>query len=290
MGPVGSVSVILSVRNEERYLGDQLRSLAAQEWERDWELVVVDHGSHDDTLEVVEANRHLFDNLRVIELAAKANVGYARNEGIEASRGDILVLCDGDDVVGEGWLRALVGAFDSGAGLACGRLDTSLLNSDFWRRGRDAIQSEGPQQIPGHPPHAAGANLAFTRSVYEEVGGFDEELANLTDVDFCWRAARAGAEMAWVPEAVVHYRLRDSVGAVFGQARSYARCRAELERRHGPDEAWMLTRPWYRELGSLAVMGVEATRHLVAGRGARAIWVSGRWLGRVEGRIDARSR
>lgn len=290
MTPVSSVSVVLSVRNEERYLGDQLRSLAGQEWKSDWELVIVDHGSNDATLEVIEANRHLFENLRVIELAAEANVGYARNEGVHAAHGEILVLCDGDDMVGEGWLGALVGAFDTGADLACGRLDTSLLNSDFWRSGRESIQSEGPQQIPGHPPHAAGANLAFTRSVYDDVGGFDEELTNLTDVDFCWRAGGAGAEMAWVPEAVVHYRLRDSVGAVFGQARSYARCRAELERRHGSGEAWMLARPWYRELGSLAVLGTEAIRHLVTGRGARAIWVSGRWLGRIEGRLGARSK
>lgn len=280
----------MSVRNEEEHLGGQLMALADQEWEAGWELVIVDNESTDGTLGVIEAHRHLFDDLRVMHVPGHASLGAARNRGFETARGDVLISCDADDRVERGWLKAIVRAFDDGATLACGPLRTQLLNSEFWRSGRDAIQSEGPQQSPGHPPHAAGANLAFTRSLFEEVGGFDEELTNLTDVEFCWKAARLGAELVWVPGAVVHYRLRQSVRSVFNQARSYAKSRAELERRHGPDDAWMVARPWYREIGSLVLLVVEATRLVIRGRGARAVWLAGRWVGRIEGRLDAKSR
>jgi GT2 family glycosyltransferase len=60
---------------------------------------------------------------------------------------------------------------------------------------------------------ALTANFAITRTLFEQLGGFDERFnpfANGEDVDLCWRAERAGFRLAFVPTAVVHYRLRGS--------------------------------------------------------------------------------
>lgn len=279
------LSVVMPVRNQAHLVLDQLDALARQDAEPGWELVVVDNASSDATVKAVESRAGSFDELRLVHAAGAAGPAHARNVGVAAARGDVLLFCDADDIVGDGWLAAMSSAFEEGAVMAAGPLDSMSLNSEFWWRQRRDPQAHGPQHQGKRPPNAAGANFAVHRDVFEAVGGFDESLTNFSDTDFCWRAGDSGFELAWVPDAVVRYRYRDTVRDVFSQAASYARAGMILAERYDLEERTV--RPWYREALSVTRLLVESPILFATGHGARVIWRWGSLWGRLSRRLRA---
>ncbi len=81
-------------------------------------------------------------------------------------------------------------------------------------------------------PYTPSCTLAVRRELLERTGGFDETMQCGEDIDFCWRTAREGAPIVFVPAAVIEYRLRASVRAAFRQAVRYAADDAALLRAH----------------------------------------------------------
>lgn len=74
--------------------------------------------------------------------------------------------------------------------------------------------------------------MGVRRAVFAMVGGFDESLRALFDTDLCWKLQLRGIPLTPVPEAVVHYRRRDRVGALLRQARTYAEYDVALYKRY----------------------------------------------------------
>src|SRR5215831_9468158 len=91
--PVPIVSVVIPTYNNARFLPEALDSLLGQTY-RDFELIVVDDGSTDDTLEVLKPYRHLIRYVR------KENGGpaSARNLGIRHASGELIAFQDADDI------------------------------------------------------------------------------------------------------------------------------------------------------------------------------------------------
>ena len=87
-------SVIIPVFNRAQWIGRAVRSVLAQDVD-DYEVIVVDDASEDDTVGVVK--EAFGDGVRVIELAQNRGVSAARNRGIEAARGEWLAFLDSDD-------------------------------------------------------------------------------------------------------------------------------------------------------------------------------------------------
>ena len=103
------LSVVIPARNEEQTLPRQLDALLAQEWDKDWEVVVVDNGSTDGTAEVVTRLAQSDSRLRLIS-AVTPGACHARNAGIAATSAPLLAFCDADDVVEPGWIAAIAAA------------------------------------------------------------------------------------------------------------------------------------------------------------------------------------
>jgi len=283
------ISVVLPCRNGGATLGEQLAALARQTPAEPWELVVVDNGSTDDSAAVAQrwcAGRPAW---RVVHAAGPARAGYARNVGVRAARGDVLLFCDADDVVDDGWIAALSAALDD-ADLVAGRWATDRLNAPWLRAARVLPQTDGLQR--GEPPwlpHAAANNLGMTRSLYEKVGPFDETLPALSDTDYCYRAQVGGHELVFVPGAVVHVRLRPSLAATYRQLRGYAEASVALHARYAADG--MPAPDWRRGLGAwvLSVPRLLAIRDRagLAAWVARLAWRVGRLRGSVRYRVLA---
>ena len=73
------------------------------------------------------------------------------------------------------------------------------------------------------------------RELFQAIGGFDESLRWSDDGDLCWRAQLdGGATLAFVPDAVVHYRYRRMLAGIFTQARNWSREEYLLRRRYEP--------------------------------------------------------
>ena len=71
-------------------------------------------------------------------------------------------------------------------------------------------------------PFASTCGLGVRRSAFEELDGFDEDLFLGGDIDFCWRAQLQGFDLAFVPEALVHYRMRNDLRGIYRQTFLYA--------------------------------------------------------------------
>jgi len=287
MGPNPAVSVVLPVHDARDTLPEQLRALGDQHLDQPWELVVVDNGSTDGSGALARAACAGRDGWRVVDAHDGRGAAYARNTGVTAARGDLLLFCDADDVVGDGWLSTLVAALGS-ADLVAGRWELRRLNAPWVQRTRPPIQQDGLQSFaPPWLPHAGAGNLGFARTLFEKVGPFDEGLIALEDTDFCFRAQLAGHQLVYAHDAVVHVRLRADLRGMYRQMRAYGEGTVVLHRRFA--EAGMPPPNRWRGMGG----GVLALPRLLAvrDRGALGSWVAklGWRVGRLRGSLRYRT-
>jgi GT2 family glycosyltransferase len=210
------VSIIIPNWNGARWLERCLRSLRAQHFS-DFELLVVDNGSTDDSLALVQ---QCFPEARC--LAMGRNVGFAAavNAGIRATCGEFVVLLNNDTEADPGWLAGLVEALDRRPEFT---FAASRMRQD---ERRDLIDGAGDALnwygIPSKIGHGetdgaafdeerevfgacAGAAL-YRRSLFAEIGLFEETFfAYIEDVDVSFRARLAGHRCLYVPAAVVYH-------------------------------------------------------------------------------------
>jgi glycosyltransferase involved in cell wall biosynthesis len=211
-GSLPSVSVIVPVRNMASTLEFQLRALSEQDYNGPLEVVVADNGSTDGSATVAAS----WPKVRVVDGAGRIGPNPARNAGARAARGDLILVCDADDIVAPNWVSAMVRGLAL-SHLVGGRLDYDLLNPDTARRPRGT--ETGLPVRYGFLPTAIGANFGIRASTLATLGYWDEDAGFGTgDTELCWRAQLAGFTLGFVPDAVVHKRMRAGRSAVMDQA------------------------------------------------------------------------
>jgi glycosyltransferase involved in cell wall biosynthesis len=231
-----SISVVLPCRNSAATIGQQLAALALQTWDRPWELIVVDNGSTDETRSIVESFREQIADFRLVDAVDKTGSPYAYNAGIREARSELLAICNDDDEVDEGWLGAMARALGE-AELVTGRLEHDRLNEPWTVSVRGRPQENGllHWSFGTHLPFAACATLGVRRSLHERIGGFDEAMVPAgEDMDYCWRAQYAGANLRFVADAVTHYRFRHGARDLYRQGRNYGIGNVLVYRKHRP--------------------------------------------------------
>lgn len=198
-------SVIMPAWNAGATLTDQLEAMIRQDAKFNWELLLVDNGSSDGTLEMAEDFRDRIASMRVLH-CGRRGANAARNKGAEAALSDLLLFCDADDIADAGWVRAMAGALTA-HDAAGGRIDNDTFPSGFM-----PLYPDGLPVSAGFLPRAITANFGVRRAVWKTVGGFSEDYQyGSTDTEFCWRLQLAGFELGYAPEAVVAYRHRSTL-------------------------------------------------------------------------------
>jgi glycosyltransferase involved in cell wall biosynthesis len=223
------VSVIVPARNAARTLTEQLDAIADQDYEGEFELIVALNGGRDETAEIARRWARERGFGRVLEASARRGPGYARNVGAADARGDFLAFCDADDVVSNGWLRALVTAAKD-ADIVTGPHSTERLNEQLVRDCQSVPAAGRP--LHGFLPIASSSNCGVWRDVFEAVGGFDERRYGAgEDVSFSWRTQLSGFRLLVAEGALVHKRFRPSR---LGIGPQYFR--------YGVGDAWLYSR------------------------------------------------
>jgi GT2 family glycosyltransferase len=280
-----SISVLLPCRNGEATIGRQLDALARQGSSDAWELIISDNGSRDGTLAVVERYRERFETLRVVDSSESAGIAHACNVAAAQAEGEALLVCNDDDEVAPGWLGAMARALGEHDLVAC-RLDHEQLN-EAWVlevRGRPQEDELPYWSFGTHLPFGFGCTLGIRRALHEEIGGFDERMLPAgEDVDYCWRAQYAGAEIRFVPDAVVHYRGRAALSSLYRQARNYGISDVLLYKKHRP--LGLPELPNRVAGGMRAWLSVGRRALAASSKAGRALflWRLGRQLGLLEG-------
>jgi len=180
------ISIVVPAYNEARFLRGLLQSVR-QFAPAGVETVVVDNGSSDDTSAI--AREH---GCVVTKLDRRAFPSVARNAGVKACSGEILVFLDADVVLTAEWgvtLTAMVESMRARPMVVTGdQYHISQRPSWLERVWFDSLRAKTPTYIDG-------GNLITTRAVFDKIGGFSEHLETSEDVDFCMRAISHGAEL-----------------------------------------------------------------------------------------------
>jgi GT2 family glycosyltransferase len=219
------VSVVIPTNNTGTLIGSQLKALAGQQMSIEFEVLVVDYRSTDETVSVAREWADRFRSLKIIDAPELRGAAYARNVGARAARSDNLLFCDADDEVAPGWVKAMADALDA-AELVGGAIEVEQLN--FPDVFKEWYNHQGLLTALGFMPFANGCNLGVRRRVLEQVGGFDETFLQAEDVDFSWRVQLAGYHLMFVPDSIVHYRLRQGVRAIAKQHFHWGRSNVKL--------------------------------------------------------------
>ncbi|MBZ5734906.1 glycosyltransferase [Nocardioides sp. TRM66260-LWL] len=236
MTPV--ISVVIPCLNGAATLARQLDALVTQECDHPWEVIVADNGSTDATARIVR--EYADRGVRLVDASERAGSNHARNRGVEAARGSLILHCDADDQVRPGWMQAFADALLAGADWVGGTLRHVATDGRLLRE-----VSELPRSGFAGARYALGANCGYHRALWQEVGGFDDALsAGCDEVDFFIRLAQSGATGVLVPEAVVDYVQRDGLRALLRQQRSYGHGFARMRVKHGAvaDHPWVVQR------------------------------------------------
>lgn len=198
------VSVIIPAYNQGHYLGEAIESVLSQTYQ-DFEIIVVDDGSADNTSEVAQG----FADPR-IKYVYQENAGLsaARNTGIRYASGAYLTYLDSDDCFLPRKLELLLQAFtaDPDLGFVAGQAILIDEHGEPLHRVFDTpLPEDSAQLLLGNPLHVGA--VMVRRSWQERVGFFDVSLRSYEDWDMWLRLAWAGCAMGWVPEPVSLYRF-----------------------------------------------------------------------------------
>ena len=215
------ISVIIPCFNAGETLAVQLEALANQVLSKlqpsDLEIIVSDNLSTDNSLDVA---RRFFDkipNLVLCSASDRQGVAHARNVGARNAKGEFLAFCDADDVVSETWVEAMFNALSRHRFIAS-RFDHQKLNGIG-----DGVQISNLQDIsPRFLQHAGGCGMGIHASIHKAVGGFDEEITWLEDMEYSFRVQVSGCSLFFAEQAVIYVRHRATASLGFQQAQRWA--------------------------------------------------------------------
>ncbi|TKX54900.1 glycosyltransferase [Halorubrum sp. SP3] len=236
------VSVVIPVYNDPAGIEATLDSLRRQTATTDrYEVIVVDNGSTDETRDVVREylGDETFEGLRLFVEDDVQGSYAARNVGISAATGSVVAFIDADMVVDPGWVEAVARemALTDAAYLACDvRLFTTGDEGTVAKYNR--LKDLNVQRFVEELSFGPTCSLVVTRTLLEDVGGFDARLRSSGDVEFGNRVAASGRELRYTPDIVVYHPTRTTLGALLRKSRRVGRGKTQLRRyypeRYGP--------------------------------------------------------
>jgi GT2 family glycosyltransferase len=236
------VSVIIATLNRKAHLANCIRSLLDQSY-RDFEIIVVDGGSTDGTKELAKSLP-----VKYLRQSGKY-IPNALNCGVRAAGGEILAFVDDDVIVRRMWLEQIVTTYDShkvhgvGGRVIGAEQPRQERHSSRYTRFRGKLFSVAICEnkcnrigtiLPNgealgnfdkftsrclHVDHLQGCNMSFSRSVFANIGPFDEVYAGTAfryETDFCVRARAAGFSLMYNPDAVVLHGESDHISSPIG--------------------------------------------------------------------------
>ncbi len=209
-------SVIIPTLNEEGLIGRCLDALSRMNFPKeDFEIIIVDNGSSDRTLEIAESYAVAL-NLRILQ-RPRVYVSGLRNLGAAAARGEYLAFLDADVIVPRDWMCSAHAALrQKNVGVVGGPYHipgNSSWVAEIWFEYRKPYES-------GHVSYLASGNLFISRTLFMRFAGFDETIETNEDYEFCQRVREAGLPIQAFPElGVEHLGTPQRLSAFYRQQR-----------------------------------------------------------------------
>ena len=237
--PLPSVSILVSARNEEAGISKTLDSLMKQLYKGRWDIWIADDRSTDRTPQILAEYAEKYpDRIHVVTISELAPGESAKKNAIAklvaASEGEILLLTDADCIVQPTWIRAMIREFEPGIDFVAGHsyieLPTDRTN---WLLNMQAVETmayriAGTWALAmGTPITSTGNNLAYRRSFFEEVHGF-EGVSKIQSGDDDLLLQKLAREASWKahysidPEAFVTTQGKETLPELWEQRKRWA--------------------------------------------------------------------
>ncbi len=297
------VSVVVPALNCADDVDGFAAAMRAQTYPADrFEVIVVDNGSSDGTLE--RAREAGFKAL----LRPERGRTKALNTGIAAAQGDYILTTDLSCRAVPGWIRCIVDTFATHPEAGCIGGEIKLL-----RTGRNAVidfQERSDYMSPllalkrtrlPFMPFADGANASFRREVFEHIGGFEESFVKAGDVEICYRMfvltdyklVFNRAALMYEPgepslRALLHQRYRMGIGSNLLRMKYPALYSIETPKAFDARRAWWSARESIARVGRLIALNAGAlvgrSREAAVDADIRQLMSWAQWYGGERGR------
>ena len=281
------VSVIVSVYNCERWIGACLDSILASDYPRDrYEVICADNASTDGTSMVIEK----YAGAVTVVHEAKRGASAARNAGLRVAAGPMIAFTDADCVVDPGWLRRIVEPVSAGEAAVAGGRIRALPNANPVELFGELIHDHARAIRLSQPPYVITMNMAAPLALLQSVGCFDERWLRMQDVDLSLRILAAGGRFAYVDDAVVYHRNRDTLWGLAREGLLHGCLRPRFFNTHGE-----FIRSCRRENNSRVASETRPTSSPADGLSAWrkllywGVFKAGRRFGEIRGRLFNRT-
>jgi GT2 family glycosyltransferase len=187
-----------------------------------FEIIVVDDGSVDETPEVCRQLRQDLPRIKYVSNGVNLGISCSRNKGIKSAEGEFILFTDDDCIANNDWVERMSAALEKKPVVA-GAVESP--ESDYVGLCHNIAEFHPfmPGRKPGKVEFIAGANMGFRRSVLDELGGFDEKLKTAEDMELILRVRSKGYRLYLACDAVVtHKHNRATLGSVFGYSAKHA--------------------------------------------------------------------
>ena len=217
------VSVCVSVLNQPDLLRGTLASIYNQSF-KDWECIVVDDGSSDESVVLLKQN---FPNVSVVAKAKHEGFASCVNAGVGAAKGEIVVLLNTDVVPEKNFLLPLLKHFNDPKVFAVGCMDKSKEGEAVVLRGRGIAKwqrgffvHERGEIDASDTAWVSGGSGAFRRTTWQELGGMDPLFNPFywEDIDISYRARKVGYRLVFESKSVVtHFHEEGKIKQSFSK-------------------------------------------------------------------------
>lgn len=248
------VSVVVGIRNEEKFIEECIESLLQLDYPQDsYEVIIVDGMSTDKTRDLVQKYP-----VKLL-LNERKNVAAARNLGVKNARGDLVAFTDGDCKVDPLWLKTLVLemknapedvacvggpnlVFDNDPvfGRVVGYAQETFLGSGGSAQSNNSTKKHYVASLPN-------CNAMYRKNTILEAGYFDERFVVGQDGDLNYRINKIGRKFLYIPEAKVLHHRRGTPRSFSVRMFKYGMWMGELFKKHGEFVRW------YAFLPSIAI-------------------------------------
>jgi glycosyltransferase involved in cell wall biosynthesis len=219
---VVKLSVIICTYNRANSLADTLLCLTKQSYDiANWELIVVDNNSSDNTKEIIYEYHRKLPNL-TYKFEPQQGLSFARNLGINSAKGEIIAFTDDDVLPENDWLTQIQNNMEKYNCDACGGYiapnwesqPPAWLTEVFYGFLAIKIDSNGPRQLSINDELPFGANMAFRRSMFSKHGLFDTQkgrkgptLAGGEDIEMFERIIHQNCSVYYFPNIKVTHKV-----------------------------------------------------------------------------------
>jgi glycosyltransferase involved in cell wall biosynthesis len=231
------ISIVIPVYEDPNGILATLNALEEQTYpDQNYEILVVDNNSNDETPEVINRFKKRAPHLVRLYNETKQSSYAARNKGIEHAKGDIIAFLDADEVVASDWLE---------------KIDKKLANSSIRYLGcnvevicpKDRFLGQFNQETGFHIQKkiedyhfAATCSLVVRADIFRELGLFDDDLISRGDVEFGRRAFRHGINLEYADDICVYHPARTTFESLCKKEFRCGRGRYQYQKKYNYEE------------------------------------------------------